>query len=271
MSLLELKDETMSLFSRISSRLQARRRRSKDRRQRMRNAKPPISVEILEERTLLAGLVMEESVFDVTQFAKNIEEQVPVDAFGLNGVVGYSYAIIDGDPDNPITDAGNDSFKGYSRMPWDGALGAFPIETGPNVPQEIASPSKVLTAAAVMHLLQEQVLADPETYPDFEAGMQQDLDQNIIGFLPATWGPGGAGAWTANFNTITIRELLTHTSGLLPANNNTGGTVTGPAGANVYNYGGLQQIAEGAWLMSTLRRTRLGQPTTGPTISPGSA
>ena len=208
------------------------------------------AAEVLELRALLTGLVMEASTFDAQQFAANIEEQIPVDPFGPNGVVGYSYSIIDGDPQNPISDAGQGTFKGYRRMPQDGIFG-IPIPKTPTVPQPIASTSKPITAAAILHLLQEEVLADPETYPDFEAGMQEKLDQNIVNFLPANWGPGNANGsgWAPLFNQITIRELLSHTSGLLTANNSTGGVDSTPGnfytgGGNRYNYAGLQQIAE---------------------------
>jgi hypothetical protein len=232
----------MSLLSH-SRHFSSRPRRPAVSRRRAKRSQPAVPAEVLEDRTLLTGLVMDESVFNVGQFAENLEEQVPVDAFGPNGVVGYSYAIIDGDPDNPITDAGNDSFKGFARMPWE--PGGF-VLADPERPQEIASPSKLITGATVMYLLQEQ---NPGlSYDALQDALQDELDQPIVNYLPATWGPGNPAAnvnnWTAFFNTITVGELLTHTSGLL-GDTSTGGLVTGPAGASAYTYAGLQQIAEG--------------------------
>ncbi len=169
--------------------------------------------EILEQRQLLAGLVMDESVFDVGQFAANLEEQVPVDTTGPNGVVGYSYAIVDGDPDNPITGA-----EGNRRMSWDGPFG-IALPASPTRTQEIASVSKIITGAAIMHLLQEQTNSIQQ--------MEAMLDNvSIAFFVPSNWNT------TAAFNSISVRELLTHTSGIRDA------AVSG------YNYASLQSFAQ---------------------------
>lgn len=202
--------------------------------------------EQLEKREMLAGLVMEDSVFDAEQFADNIEEQVPVDTTGLNGVVGYTYAVIDGNPNKPIGGSG-----GAAVMPWDNPNDNSEIAADPTLPQEIASPSKLITAASIMHLLQEQ---NPGlNYNDLQTALQTELNQPIVNYLPATWAAQG---YDSNFDDITLTELLTHTSGLRSDNNPTGGgpgvwvtTSTLPGGAfsdggNIYNYSGLQQISE---------------------------
>ena len=151
------------------------------------------AVEHLEPRHLLAGLVLNESVFDSELFAQNLEEQIPVDPTGPNGVVGYSYSIIDGDPENPISGQG-----GIAVMPWDGPISPIsqngvPIFAGADRAQEIASPSKVLTAAAVMHLLQEQILLeDPGLNPgDLAFDLQTAIDEEIVNYLPAPWAAAG--------------------------------------------------------------------------------
>jgi CubicO group peptidase (beta-lactamase class C family) len=202
-------------------------------------------VESLGSRDMLAGLVIDQSVFDVDLFAQNIEWQIPVDTTGPDGVVGYSYAIIDGDPDNPIAGAG-----GNRRMAWDTPIGIGAYLADPSRPQEIASISKAITGSAIMHLLQQQIIVED---PGLNSGeltslLELELDRPIVNHLPGTWGPGNPAAsvnnWTPFFNTITVRELLTHTSGLL-GDTSTGGVVTGPAGASAYTYAGLQLIAEG--------------------------
>lgn len=220
----------------------------------MHSAKPrrrhhaAVSAEVLEDRTMLTGLVMDESVFNPQLFGQNIEEQIPIDPFGPNGVAGLSYAIIDGDPEHPISNA-----VGLSRLPQDGILGGVPIAKSAQVPQAIASTAKPMTATVILHLLQQQVIAEKGISADLTAELQEKLDQNIVDFLPETWGPGVNGngpGWAQNFNQITIRELLQHTSGLLGTNNPaTGGVDSTPGsfysgGGNRYNYSGLQQIAE---------------------------
>jgi hypothetical protein len=109
----------------------------------------------LGSRDMLAGLVIDQSVFDVDLFAQNIEWQIPVDTTGPDGVVGYSYAIIDGDPDNPIAGAG-----GNRRMAWDTPIGIGAYLADPSRPQEIASISKAITGSAIMHLLQQQIIVE---------------------------------------------------------------------------------------------------------------
>eukprot|EP00913_Durusdinium_trenchii_P028499 g26727.t1 len=192
------------------------------------------TAEVLEDRTLLTGLVMDQSVFSTQQFADNIEEQVPVDLTGINGVVGYSYAIIDGDPAAPIADAG-----GNRRMPWDpfGALSADPTER-----QEVASIAKTFTAVAALHLLQQEYLSQNEN-PDsgeLESALLTAIDEEIVNYLPQTWANAG---WAPGFNNITIRQLMTHTSGL--RNSNAWSTpATVPGYSDPYSYSQLQLVSQ---------------------------
>ncbi|MCA9261035.1 MAG: serine hydrolase, partial [Planctomycetales bacterium] len=203
-----------------------------------------LQLEPLEARDLLAGLVMDESVFSAALFAANIEEQVLVDVDGPNGVVGYTYAIIDGNPSLPLAGGG-----GAAVVSWDAPGGKNDIAADPDRGQDGASTAKLITGATIMHLLQER---NPGLSGSaLTTALQAELNQPIVNYLPATWAANG---WTSNFSTITIAELLTHSSGLrggtgadgwdststLPGN--PVGSFTG--GGTIYNYVGLQQLAQ---------------------------
>jgi CubicO group peptidase (beta-lactamase class C family) len=162
---------------------------------------------------MLAGMVLSQSTFDADLFAANLEEQIPVDVDGPNGVVGFSYAIIDGDPNDPIVGA-----DGNRRMSWDGPLG-IDLPASANQPQEIASISKAITGAAILHLLQEQTNSVGE--------IETILNLPAISYLPTDWFK------SAFFSTITVRELLTHTSGIRNASLGTSGA---------YDYASLRAI-----------------------------
>ncbi|MGC1276285.1 MAG: serine hydrolase domain-containing protein [Planctomycetaceae bacterium] len=181
---------------------------------------------------LLAGLVMPSSTFDIELFRENLHEQLPASTTG-NGVVGYSFAIhqeLPG-PDLVRTGAG-----GSARLSWDTpqspAPGQETVDASATRDQEIASISKTITAAAILHLIQEQTTS----FTEFQAR----LDDPVVNFLPAGWSP------TAAFGTITVEELLTHTSGLIGSTNTNPGTPGGIAGglSSNYTYAGLQQVAE---------------------------
>lgn len=213
--------------------------RGRSARRRTRDLGMVPAVEALEGRTLLAGLVMSQSVFDPELFGDNLDEQIPVDLIGTTGVVGYSYAIIDGDPQDPIEGAG-----GNAVMPADGAFGVFPVPSSASRPQEIASIAKAVTGSTMLHLMQEQTNNVDQ--------LENILDDPVVNYLPGTWGPGSGAGWSTNFNTITIQELMNHSSGLLGATT-TSGTPTAPGGfftggGNVYNYSGLRQVAEGGFV-----------------------
>ena len=186
------------------------------------------------------GVVTSESTFDIELFGANLAEQAGGAGSGIPlQVEGYSYAISQRDLDDPFgtfqTQYSIDN-DGVSRHPWENQ-GGIPTSSSPFRDQEIASISKSVTAAAVLHLWQEQT--------DSIQLLSERLDDPIIDYLPANWAPSN------NFSDITIRQLLTHTSGLLGQDNTTtpqtpGAVISIPGGfsGSGYIYSDLQAIAE---------------------------
>jgi CubicO group peptidase (beta-lactamase class C family) len=76
----------------------------------------------------------------------------------------------------------------WAKRPWDGAEAWTP-----DVRMHVASCSKLITAMAMTKLLNDKQLS---------------YDTSIVGFLPSYWAKG------PHVNTITFRQLMTHTSGL---------------------------------------------------------
>jgi hypothetical protein len=192
---------------------------------------------------LLAGVVEVESTFDIDLFASNLQEQAGDGAGGLS-VEGYSYAISQRDLSDPFgtfetrysnfVDVDGNDDDGVSRHAWDNASG---VATSSNADrdQEIASISKSITAAAVLHVWQEQTASVDS--------LSTRLDDPIVQYLP-TSDTSDSGYWDSSddFKDITIRQILTHTSGLR-SGGATSGSISGGL-TNGYIYSDLQLIAE---------------------------
>ncbi len=133
-------------------------------------------IDHLEDRLVLASVVIGESTFDPQLFGQNIHGAME------GTVVGFGYAITS--PNGAIVAEGGD---GFARTATDGEL-AFTSDSR----MEIASSAKTITAAAVVKLL-------------FSQG--KTIDEPIGGYFPASW------AVPAAVSSLTFRDLLNHTSG----------------------------------------------------------
>jgi len=122
-------------------------------------------------------------------------------AYAGEAEVGYSWAIArDGQPG--ATGAG-----GWARAPWEAEDPSVPMASDRRM--TIASVSKTITAVAVMKLIEETPgldLDDP-FYPVIE-DQWSGLFFDVEGVLVSLPGPG--------LESVTLRNLLTHRSGLTP-------------------------------------------------------
>jgi CubicO group peptidase (beta-lactamase class C family) len=112
----------------------------------------------------------------ISKFAANISQALNNNVVGYVGTIGSQ--VISG---------------GYARTGADA-----PVPMNPNFPSSVASLSKTLTAIGVLKELVARNLT---------------IDDYIYPFLPPGWGTTSTGAPAPNVNTITFRQLLTHTSG----------------------------------------------------------
>ncbi len=155
----------------------------------------PLGFEPLEDRRLLASVIVGESTFDPEVFGQNISS-----ALDFN-IVGYAYAV--NHNGNAVVSAGTGGLygpdEGRARTLADSPETVF--ETGTRI--EINSVSKIITTVAVLHLLESE-------YDDLDAMLSTPISQ----FLPADWTIG------TNVDLITVRHLLTHTSGWVEDSSN---------------------------------------------------
>ncbi|MFK7819801.1 MAG: serine hydrolase [Planctomycetaceae bacterium] len=217
------------------------------RRRRRQLCSSHASSEQLELRELLAGVVTSQSTFDLNQFAANIEEQAGGDSLQVEG---YSYSATLRDPADPFE--GSQAVLGaggVARHLWDNNdVGITPATAVAR--QEIASVSKAFTGTAVLHAMQELTGSVAE--------LSTRLDDPIVNYLPDSWATSASAA----FSGISIRQLLTHTSGLrastaatdsTPAFPGTVGGVTGGFSNSGYIYSDLQAMSQQGTVFSNAR------------------
>ena len=94
---------------------------------------------------------------------------------------------------------------------------------------DISSVSKTVTATAILHLLQSQ-----------PGGLDAALSTPLADYLPSDWTPG------ANVQFVTLRHLLTHTSGFSESNNPIGVNFGSPSNATYVNLRNLVEADLGA-------------------------
>ncbi len=160
---------------------------------RRRGSRRITAPEQLEQRQLLAGVVMDESVFNVDQFEQNIRD------YFVDNSVGFAYAINQGGV-NVASDGWGDA-----RRPIDGQ-----VDWTAGTRMTTASVSKPITATGIIKILQDT--------------QGVGLDSSISPYLPAAWVQG------PNIASITFRELLTHDSGLRDGNAGVGNNPRSYAG-----------------------------------------
>lgn len=163
--------------------------------------------EMLEDRLVPASVVLAESTFDPEAFGQNIHA-------GLDyNIVGYAYAV--NHNGNAVVAAGTGGLygpdDGRARTAAETDDSETVFETDTRI--EINSVSKIITTVAVLHLLESQG-------GDLDAA----LSTPIAEYLPSHWTIGD------NVNLLTIRHLLTHTSGFVEDPSNA-------IGVNFENYG----------------------------------
>ena len=154
----------------------------------MRTSK--LRFELLEDRRVPASVVIPESTFDPEAFGSQISA-------GLDyNIVGYAYAV--NHNGFGLVAAGTGGLygpdDGRARTSADDDETVFATDTR----IEIASVSKIITTVAVLRLLESQ-----------GGDLNTLLGTPISTYLPADWTIG------PNVNLITIRHLLTHTSGFV--------------------------------------------------------
>lgn len=212
---------------------------------RRRCAAQADAIESLELRELLAGVVAQQSTFDFELFGENIEEQAGEEQ--VLQVEGYSYSASLRDPDDPFEGVETISGgAGLARQPWDNANGVGSPASALRR-QEIASITKTITATGVLNALQELT--------DSIGELSTRLDDPIIDYLPDSWGSTSSPA----FDGITVRQLLTHTSGLrasaaatptTPAFPGTVGGIPGGFTNSGYVYSDLQSVTQSGTVFS---------------------
>jgi CubicO group peptidase (beta-lactamase class C family) len=142
--------------------------------------------EVFEDRRLMA-VDVSASTFDPALMGDAIEE------LSTGNTVGFGYAInLNGDANAAVGSGGQ------ARTALDLPARNF----SSLVELEVSSVSKPITATAILHLLQSR-----------PGGLDAALKTQLIDYLPSDWNPGD------NVEHITLRHLLTHTSGLSETNN----------------------------------------------------
>lgn len=153
-------------------------------------------IEPLEDRRLMA-VDLGASNFSPALMGDAIEE------LSAGNAVGFGYAInLNGDVNAAV---GSD---GQARTVFDLPARSF----SSLVELEVSSVSKPITATAILHILQS-----------LPGGLDAALKTKLVDYLPSDWNPG------ANVQFITLRHLLTHSSGLSETNN--------AIGVNFQSYG----------------------------------
>jgi len=180
-----------------------------------RSDKPKLhQIEMLEDRRLMAGLVMNESMFELAQFRDNIHEQM-FSSGGTMQVTGYAFEITQREDGSVVYFDQFNGAGGNARLEDDPNNGDPSVAISEVKRQEIASVSKPITAVGILKNLQDQAVQNllQANGGEFTGDMlttelNTQLDTTLGNYLPDNWtlGPGVAG--------ITIRELLTHTSGI---------------------------------------------------------
>ncbi|WP_218932089.1 serine hydrolase domain-containing protein [Adhaeretor mobilis] len=145
--------------------------------------------EHLEDRRVMAVL-LGSSTFDAGVMGDNFE-------FLSNGAaVGYGYAINAGGTVNAAT-GGDGLARTAANMP----ITNFNSLTE----MEVSSVSKTITATAILHKLQSM-----------PGGLDAQLNTRLVDYLPSDWNPG------SNVQNVSLRHLLTHSSGFLEVGNSIG-------------------------------------------------
>ena len=152
--------------------------------------------ETFEDRRLMAVDVAA-STFSPALMGDVIEE------LSTGNAVGFGYAINQSGNVNAAVGSG-----GLARTAQDLPARNF----SSLVELEVSSVSKPITATAILHFLQSM-----------PGGLDAALKTRLVDYLPSDWDPG------ANVQHITLRHLLTHSSGLSETNN--------AIGVNFENYG----------------------------------
>lgn len=149
-----------------------------------------LRVQTLEDRLVPATVVLQESTFDPQAFGSQIHA-----ALDYN-IVGYAYAVNHNGAAVVSTGTGGlyGPDDGRARTSADDNETVFQTDTR----IEIASVSKIITTVAVLRLLESQ-----------GGDLNALLSTPISTYLPSDWTIG------PNVNLITIRHLLTHTSGFV--------------------------------------------------------
>jgi CubicO group peptidase (beta-lactamase class C family) len=169
--------------------------------------------ERLEDRRLMA-VVTGQSTFSPSLMGDNIE------LMSDGNAVGYGYAVsYDG---NPLAAVGG---GGQARTAADGPERSFSSMTE----MDISSVSKTVTATAILHFLQSQ-----------PGGLDAALSTPLADYLPSDWTPG------ANVQVVTLRHLLTHTSGFSESNNPIDVNFGSPSNATYVNLRNLVEADLGA-------------------------
>lgn len=142
--------------------------------------------EVFEDRRLMA-VDVNASTFSPALMGDAIEE------LSAGNTVGFGYAInLNGDANAAVGSGG------LARTALDAPQRSF----SSLVELEVSSVSKPITATAILHILQSM-----------PGGLDAALKTKLVDYLPSDWDPG------ANVQHITLRHLLTHTSGLSETNN----------------------------------------------------
>ncbi len=142
--------------------------------------------EVFEDRRLMA-VDVNASTFSPALMGDAIEE------LSAGNTVGFGYAInLNGDANAAVGSGG------LART----ALDAPARNFSSLVELEVSSVSKPITATAILHILQSR-----------PGGLDAQLKTKLVDYLPSDWNPG------ANVQHISLRHLLTHTSGLSETNN----------------------------------------------------
>jgi CubicO group peptidase (beta-lactamase class C family) len=136
--------------------------------------------ERLEDRRVMA-IVLGQSTFNPALMGDNIE------LMSDGNAVGYGYAV--SYQGNPFA-AGDGG--GQSRTAQDEPAESFTQLTK----MDLSSVSKTVTATAILHILESQ-----------PGGLDAALSTPLADYLPSDWTPGD------NVQFVTLRHLLTHTSG----------------------------------------------------------
>ncbi|MEZ6104099.1 MAG: serine hydrolase domain-containing protein [Pirellulaceae bacterium] len=183
----------MSLLNSLRDRQRQSRNKSSRRRKAAHYRSPRrLQTESLEARQVMTGVVLGVSTFDPQIFGDNMSSMLDFNTVGYAYAVNHDGQAVAASGTGGIYGTNNGLSRTDADMPFPFASQTFDVDTR----TEIASVSKIITTAAVLKLL-ESTTGDLDTA----------LDTPISTYLPSDWVMG------PNVNLITIRHLLTHTSG----------------------------------------------------------